>query len=500
MSAHNTLNTLWDNNGALPEAALFRFPAGQIISYREAFHLADKFRSVFEDLGLNPGDRVACVLDKSHYVVILYIACVRSGVVFCPINAASTRPEIEYFVERTQPSLVVSRYVSVELVSSADWDAPVLTLDADGSGSLIERARPVSPASRTPSLPAGADPAAIMYTSGTTGRPKAALMTQENLATNAASLCDAWQFQCNDVLMHALPIHHTHGLFVAMNVVLATGASVLFLPRFDADEVSQYLPQCTVMMGVPTFYTRLLANGKFTPEATANIRLFVSGSAPLPTGAHEEFEKRTGHRIMERYGMTEVGIMTSNRLSEPHVRGTVGIPLSGVELRLTESLDSGVARVEVRGPGVFGGYWTADEQERDRKDFTSDGFFVTGDLGRFDANGHLVLIGREKDIVITGGLNVYPKEVETEIRLIDGVEEAAVVGVPHNDFGEAVVAFIVVQPSSQLNEEAVKLKLRSRLAGYKQPKMVISLKELPRNAMGKVDSKILRNNYAKLFA
>lgn len=497
MFAHDTLVSLWDHNGADQDGILFEFPDGETISYGMTFELADKFAAIFMRCGVRPGDRIASVVDKSHHAIILYIACVRFGAVYCPINATSTLREISYLIEHSKPSLIVSRSESVNALRAVAPQIPIETLDADGSGTIFDRIENGAAHGAGGHMPRAKDPVSIMYTSGTTGQPKAALMSHWNLASNAAALKEAWQFHRNDVLMHALPIHHTHGLFVAMNVVLAAGARVLFLPRFDAAAVTEALPFCTVMMGVPTFYTRLLNYTEFQREATRNIRLFISGSAPLPLTAHAEFERRTGHRIMERYGMTEVGIITSNVLSEPPVSGTVGVPLKGVEVRLVPTSEPDVSRVEVRGPGVFEGYWSPDGCNR--SDFTDDGYFVTGDLGTMDRNGHLTLVGREKDMVITGGLNVYPKEVEQQIRLIEGIEEAAVVGVPHSDFGEAVVAFVVMRAASRFDEPDIKAALRESLAGYKQPKRVLVLAELPRNTMGKVDSKALRRQFAEMF-
>lgn len=492
-----TLNALWMNNGVPPEKIFLVRPEGETISYGTMYAMADRFAATFETLGLRSGDRIATVLDKSHFAIGLYMACVRYGFVYCPMNATSTPRELDFLIGHVNPSLVLCRGDLEDALRRIVPSVAVMAFEADGGGSFFACSRQAGSMITTGIQPGPDDPAAIMYTSGTTGRPKAALMSQRNLATNATALREAWQFRSDDVLMHALPIHHTHGLFVALNVVLAAGASVVFLPRFDAEQIAALLRNCTVMMGVPTHYTRLLRHPAFDRRAAADIRLFVSGSAPLPVPVNEEIERRTGHRVMERYGMTEVGIISSNRLSEPPCRGTVGVPLNGVEVRLTPTAETGVGRVEVRGPGVFHGYWSSEG--RDKSDFTADGYFVTGDLGKFDDFGHLVLVGREKDVIITGGLNVYPKEVEQEIRVIDGVDDVAVAGVTHPDFGEAVVAFVVMQPDSALDELAISRSLRESLAGYKQPKKIVFVDELPRNSMGKVDVKLLRTQYADLF-
>lgn len=493
-----TLKSLWETNGSPKSTTLFYLPNGEIVSYAHAYEISDVFSDTIESIGIKPGDRVAAILDKSHFAIIVYMACVRYGAIYCPMNVDSTQPEFAYLIEHVRPALIVCRGESAGKLHAAALKTPVLTFEADGTGSFFSIARPAPSGSTVHTEPEPGDGAVIMYTSGTTGKPKAALMSQHNLATNATALREAWEFSSDDVLMHILPIHHTHGLLVAMNVALAAGAGVMFLPHFDETLVKTFLPRCTAMMGVPTHYTRLLRHSALDRDTVAHMRLFVSGSAPLPVPVIEEFEERTGHRLIERYGMTEVGIISSTRLSEPAWRGSVGRPLRGVEVRLAEAPESDIGRVEVRGPGVFGGYWSSEGC--DRSEFTADGFFVTGDLGKLDDAGNLILLGREKDIVITGGLNVYPAEVEQEIRAIGGVEDAAVVGIAHADFGEAVVAFAVLQPGSALTDLAISSKLREVLSSYKRPKKIVFLDELPRNAMGKVDKKMLRATFAGLFS
>jgi malonyl-CoA/methylmalonyl-CoA synthetase len=380
----------------------------------------------------------------------------------------------------------------------------LLTLGIDGAtGTMLERARGL-PGEFVDVPVAPDDLAAILYTSGTTGRSKGAMLTHGNLVSNALALKEAWRFTRNDVLLHALPIFHIHGLFVATNITLVAGGAMLFLPKFDPDLVFRYLPKSTVMMGVPTFYVRLLQDARLTREATRHMRLFVSGSAPLLAETHAEWKRRAGHAILERYGMSETNMNTSNPFDGPRVPGSVGRPLPGVDLRITEpetgkQLAAGeIGVIEVRGPNVFKGYWRMPEKSV--SDFRPDGFFITGDLGRMDANGYVWIVGRAKDLVISGGYNVYPKEVEDEIDAIDGVTEAAVFGVPHPDFGEGVTAAVVLQPGATLTETDVRRALEGRLAKYKQPKRVLFIEALPRNTMGKVQKNVLRDRYAALYS
>jgi malonyl-CoA/methylmalonyl-CoA synthetase len=378
----------------------------------------------------------------------------------------------------------------------------VETLGTAADGSLLPLAAGL-PADFADVPRAADDLAALLYTSGTTGRPKGAMLTHRNLSSNASTLRDAWRFTERDVLLHALPIFHAHGLFVALNVTLAAGGKVVFLPRFDAEEVVRLLPHATVMMGVPTFYTRLLEQPGFTREATAHMRLFVAGSAPLLAETHRAFEARTGHVILERYGMTETVMNTSNPYEGARLAGSVGLPLPGVEIRIADP-DTGrplpqgeIGSIEVRGPNVFQGYWRMPEKTT--AEFRGDGFFITGDLGHVDARGYVWIVGRAKDLVITGGYNVYPKEVETEIDALPGVVESAVIGVPHADFGEGVTAVVVQGQGAGLAEDAVLRSLEGRLAKYKLPKRVIFVDSLPRNAMGKVDKKLLRKTHGSIY-
>lgn len=489
-----------------PSRTLIETPQGRRITYAEAFAEAGRFANALRALGVGVGDRVAVQVEKSPEVVLLVLGCLRAGAIFLPLNTAYTPAELAYFVEDAQPALFVCDPKAREQVgelAQARGCAAVETLDAAGGGTLREKASAASPdfadAERGPD-----DLAAILYTSGTTGRSKGAMLSHENLASNARTLRDLWRFTRDDVLLHALPTFHTHGLFTATNTILSAGASMLFLPKFDPDEILALMPRATTMMGVPTFYVRLLQHPGLTREATAHMRLFVSGSAPLLAETHTAFCERTGHAILERYGMTETNMNTSNPYDGDRVPGTVGFPLPGVDLRVVDpergtGLEQGeIGMIEVRGPNVFKGYWR--NPEKTAAEFRADGFFVTGDLGKIDARGYVHIVGRGKDLVITGGYNVYPKEVETEIDLLPGVIESAVFGVAHPDFGEGVTAAVVAKPGAELSEEAVRAALAERLARFKQPKRVIFLAELPRNTMGKVQKNVLRERYKDLFA
>ncbi|UCH74764.1 MAG: AMP-binding protein, partial [Rhodospirillales bacterium] len=453
------------------------------------------------ELGLQPGDRVAVQVEKSPEAVILYLATLRAGGAFLPLNTAYTAPEMRYFLEDSQPRLVVCRSEDEDKIAplaESAGAAHTLTLDADGSGSFAERTAEASPLKGSVERSIG-DLAAILYTSGTTGRSKGAMLTIENLWSNANTLCEAWGFSKTDVLLHALPIFHAHGLFVAINCVLVSGSRMLFLPKFDVGTVMGALPRCTVMMGVPTFYTRLLASPEFAAEPFAGRRLFISGSAPLLADTWQEFKDRTGHEILERYGMTETVMSSSNLLEGEggRIPGSIGKPLAGVELRVVgedgEELPVGeTGMLEVRGPNVFKGYWRLPEKTN--AEFRPDGFFITGDMARRDANGFFYLVGRAKDLIITGGYNVYPKEVEEALDAMDSVFESAVVGVTDPDFGERVIA--VVKPSGNPPAaETLIAALKEQLAGYKVPKEIHFVDELPRNVMGKIQKNVLRERF-----
>jgi len=477
---------------------------GQHISYADLMARAGRMANVLVNSGVKPGDRVAAQTEKSVPGLVLYLAAVRTGAVYLPLNTAYTLNELEYFITDAEPSLVVCDPSKAEGIGSiaAKVGARVLTLGADGRGSLIDAAAKASPEFATVAR-ADDDLAAILYTSGTTGRSKGAMLTHDNLASNSLSLVDYWRFTDKDVLIHALPIYHTHGLFVASNVTLFARASMIFLPKFDPDLIIQLMARSTVLMGVPTFYTRLLQSPALTKASTKHMRLFISGSAPLLADTHREWAARTGHAVLERYGMTETNMNTSNPYDGDRVPGAVGHALPGVTVRVTDP-DTGkelardtIGMIEVKGPNVFKGYWRMPEKTK--AEFRDDGFFITGDLGKIDGNGYVHILGRGKDLVISGGFNVYPKEIESEIDAMPGVIESAVIGVPHADFGEGVTAVLVCDKSAEITESGVLKALDGRLAKFKMPKRVFVVDELPRNAMGKVQKNILRDTYKDIY-
>jgi malonyl-CoA/methylmalonyl-CoA synthetase len=475
------------------------FPARASMTFGELFAGAERNAAALVAMGVQPGDRVAVQVEKTIEAIQLYLGTVMAGGVFLPLNTAYTTPEVAYFLGDASPRVVVCDPAREDDIAEIAGDARVVTLDGKGLGSLTDAV--VGRGGFDP-VPRGPDDlAAILYTSGTTGRSKGAMLSHENLASNSLMLRDYWQFTDQDVLIHALPIFHTHGLFVATNVALLAGARLVFLKSFNADEILEAMPRATAMMGVPTFYTRLLADPRLTRERAENMRLFISGSAPLLVDTHEEWKARTGHRILERYGMTETNMSTSNPYDGERRAGTVGFPLPGVEARIMaegKEVPTGETGVlQVRGANVFQGYWQMPEKTAE--ELLPDGWFITGDMARMDEDGYVTIVGREKDLVITGGFNVYPKEVESLIDDLPGVLESAVIGVPHPDFGEAVVA-VVVPTGEGTSAEAVKAALSGQLAKFKQPKEVILLDALPRNTMGKVQKKALREDYAGLFA
>ena len=486
--------------------AFIERPQGNAISYGDVIELSGRLANVLVDLGVKPGDRVAVQVEKSAEALMLYLAAARAGAVYLPLNTAYTAGEIRYFLGDAEPTLFVCRPELAEPMRAlaAEVGVPrVETLGEKGDGSLMEKARDARPDFADVSRSAD-DLAAILYTSGTTGRSKGAMLSHGNLVSNAEALRDYWRFTAEDRLLHALPIFHTHGLFVATNITLIAGGSLILLPRFDADEVIRLLPRATAMMGVPTFYTRLLARPDFTRELVSHIRLFVSGSAPLSAETHKEFQARTGHAILERYGMTETNMNTSNPYDGERIPGAVGFPLPGVEVRITDP-DSGrtlpqgeVGMIEVKGPNVFKGYWRMPEKTK--AEFREDGFFISGDLGFIDDKGYVRISGRGKDLIISGGFNVYPAEVEGAIEALPGVAECAVIGVPHPDFGEGVLAVAIPKPGAALDERAMQKALGSELAKYKLPKRIFITDTLPRNAMGKVQKKDLREQYAGTFS
>jgi malonyl-CoA/methylmalonyl-CoA synthetase len=467
------------------DAACLELADGTRYTYADLDAESARYANLLVSLGLKAGDRVAAQVEKSEQTVFLYLGCLRAGMVYLPLNTAYQQGEVAYFVADAGPRVAFCR------PEARDWYGGVphrLEL-----GAAAGQPTTFATAARAPD-----DLACLIYTSGTTGRPKGAMVTHRNLTSNAVVLHKAWKFQPGDVLLHALPLFHVHGLFVALHTALLNASRMIFLSRFDADEVVRHLPRASVFMGVPTYYVRLLAEAGFDKSACAKVRLFVSGSAPLARDTFDEFRSRTGHAILERYGMTETGMNTSNPYDGERRGGTVGMPLPGIEVRVVDDADAALAagatgHIQVRGPNVMPGYWKLPEKTKE--EFTGDGFFRTGDIGTYDPQGYLSIVGRAKDMVISGGYNVYPKEIEMLLDELPGVQESAVFGVPHADFGEAVVAAIVLSPGAKLTEQAVVEHVKAKLANFKVPKRVVFLTELPRNAMGKVLKADLRVKY-----
>lgn len=470
--------------------AFLHLSDGTTLSHQDFAGTTARLAETLAAMGVAPGDRVAAQVEKSPTALALYAACLHAGAVFLPLNTSYTDEEVAFFIQDCAASVLFcdpARAAQLETVV-AQTSVRLITMAADGTGnwqSAQTRARPVK-AKRT-----GDDLAAILYTSGTTGRPKGAMLSHDNLLSNAAALVELWGMTAADTLLHALPVYHSHGLFVACNVSLLAGARMVYLPKFDPDRVISALPDCTVMMGVPTFYTRLLASPAFTPDASRNMRLFISGSAPLLAHTHQAFEGRTGHRILERYGLTETSMNTSNPLNGLRKPGTVGMPLPDVDMRIEGAEPRTAGEIQVKGPNVFKGYWGLEEKTADA--FTTDGYFRTGDLGEIDADGYLTIVGRSKDLIISGGLNIYPKEIETVIDAQPEVDESAVIGLPDPDFGERVIAIVVETTKGAVDPTALKVVLAQSLAKYKLPKEIVTIDKLPRNSMGKVMKKDLRD-------
>lgn len=487
----------------------FVIPDGSGLTYAELGRRVCQMANALTAAGVSPGDRVTVQVEKSLPNAELYLACLKAGAVFNPLNSGYTAAELDYFLGDAQPALLVCQRSSLALlepIAKRHGVKSILLLEPDGTGSLVDLANRQSAEHATIARDAD-DLASLIYTSGTTGRSKGAMITHGNLVSNTLALCETWRITGDDVLLHALPIFHVHGLFVALNTTLAQGARILWQPKFDIETALRLLPVATLMMGVPTFYTRLLSSPAFGHDTCRTMRLFVSGSAPLLAETHIEFKQRTGHAILERYGMTETGMITSNPYAaEGRLAGTVGYALPGISVRIADPegnvLPSGeIGVIEVKGPNVFKGYWR--NPEKTKTEFRPDGYFITGDLGMMEQDGRVSIVGRAKDLIITGGLNVYPKEVEDELNALPGVAEAAVVGIPHPDFGEGVVA--VLARASGANgarlgsETAIMEALASRLAKFKCPKRVLVVDELPRNAMGKVQKAELRAKYGEIF-
>ncbi|HEX4985892.1 MAG TPA: malonyl-CoA synthase [Burkholderiales bacterium] len=482
-----------------PGRPLLETEDGRVHVRADAERESARYARLLAEAGARPGDRVAVQVEKSPAALFLYLACLRAGCVYLPLNTAYQRGELAYFLGDAEPAVIVARPESADLMRElCKGRARVYTLDENGSGSLTEAAtlpQEFAPVARGPD-----DLAVILYTSGTTGRSKGAMVTHGNLASNARVLVDAWAFSERDTLLHALPIFHIHGLFVANHCALLSGARMLWHRKFDSKAVLRHLPRASVMMGVPTFYTRLLAEPAFGRDACGGMRLFICGSAPLLPETFAQFESRAGQRILERYGMSEAGMICSNPLDGERRSGSVGRPLPGGQLRIAGEDDrplpaGGIGGIQIRGANVFAGYWRMPEKTRE--EFTADGWFRTGDVGTMDAGGYVCIVGRAKDLIISGGYNVYPKEIELAIDVMPGVAESAVIGVPHPDFGEAVTAVVVPRAGAKLDAVQLIAALRRDLANYKVPKQVHFVDDLPRNAMGKVQKALLRERYGK---
>ncbi|HKD47380.1 MAG TPA: malonyl-CoA synthase [Rhizomicrobium sp.] len=487
---------------AIPDPdRVFLLPTNRAeISFREAFDCAGRFAHLLAARGVKRGDRVAVQIEKSPEAVFLYFACLKLGSIYVPFNPAYTSEELSYLLADAEPSLLVCAPGKEASARSIFPRGSILTLGEDGkTGSLIDDARGL-PADFPDAKMASDDLAAILYTSGTTGRSKGAMLSHNNLKSNALALKQLWQFSDRDVLLHALPIFHTHGLFVAINVALAASSSIVFLPRFDLDQIFRQLSRATVLMGVPTYYVRLLADPRLDRAAVRHMRLFISGSAPLPVEIFAKWQERTGFTLLERYGMTETNMNASNPYLGARKPGTVGLPLPGTEVQIVDAQgdavpDGEVGMILIRGPNVFNGYWR--QPDKTRADLRADGFFISGDLGRRDSDGYISIVGRGKELVITGGLNVYPREVEASLNEVPGVTDSAVFGLPHPDLGEGVTAAVVAEGG--MTEARILASLENRLAKFKQPKRILLVGEIPRNAMGKVQKTLLQKKYSGLY-
>ena len=478
-------------------------------SWRDLDRATAMMANLLKSLNLPQGSRVAVQVEKSPEALFLYLATLRAGYVYLPLNTAYQESEIEYFLENAEPAVVVCSSKNFSWISKIAFKSGTLnvfTLDENRTGSLLDRAAQCSDQFKTVKK-ADDDLAAILYTSGTTGRSKGAMLTHGNLGSNAQVLKEFWGWKKDDILLHALPIFHVHGLFVAAHGALLNGSKMIWLPRLDTAQLIKHLPRSTIMMGVPTFYVRLLLDPNFNQSVCKNMRLFVSGSAPLLTETFNTFQKVSGHTILERYGMSETVMLVSNPYQGSRVGGSVGVPLPGVEVRVVNESGSPcgvneIGAIEVRGPNIFKGYWRMPEKTAE--EFTNDGWFKTGDVGRWGGetsagkvpDHYLCIVGRNKDLIISGGYNVYPKEIESFIDDMDGVEESAVIGIPHKDFGEAVIAIVVPKPGAKLNSQSMIDALKSKIANFKVPKRIEIVEGLPRNAMGKVQKNVLRQQYS----
>lgn len=490
-----------DNFPADRQSCCIETHLGLQYSWDDVERASAKLANLMCSLQLPRQSRVAVQVEKSAEALILYLAVIRAGFTYVPLNTAYRDAEVDYFLQDAQPALVVCSPTSFSWVSKLAFragTAHVFTLDEQRQGSLLQRAAVHSEQFDTVTVGPD-DLAALLYTSGTTGRSKGAMLTHYNLASNAQVLKTFWQWQSDDVLLHALPLFHIHGLFVACHGALLNGSKMIFLPKFDSAEVIRYLPRATVFMGVPTFYVRLLGDPAFDRDACKTIRLFISGSAPMLLDTFKQFQQRTGMSILERYGMSETAMLTSNPYDGERIGGTVGMPLPQVSLRVIDEhgvpcATGEIGSIQVKGPNVFKGYWQMPEKTA--QEFTADGYFITGDVGCFDNKGYLTIVGRSKDLIISGGYNIYPKEIESFIDALSGVSESAVIGVPHADFGEAVVAVVVREKNATLTEAELIATMKATIANFKVPKQVHFVDELPRNTMSKVQKNLLRERFS----
>lgn len=504
MSDGNLYSLLEERFRSAGDSIAFRLSSGETASYADLIGKVSQYANALELAGVVPGDRVTVQIEKSLENVFLYLATLKAGAIYQPLNTAYTAAEVDYFISDAKPSIVVcnpSRAEAIKPIATSHGVKAVYTMAPDGDGLLRESAEAQS-AEHTTVVRDSQDLAGLLYTSGTTGRSKGTMLTHENLSSNALALHKIWHFEPGDVLLHALPIFHVHGLYVALNTAFLNQSEIIWLPKFDVNQVMSLLPEATVMMGVPTFYTRLLGQEAFTSDACRNIRLFVSGSAPMLAETHVEFEKRTGHRILERYGMTEAGMITSNPYNGERRAGTVGYALPEVTVRVAGDdgtvLAAGeIGVLEAKGPNIFAGYWQMPE--KNAEEFRPDGYFITGDMAQMEEDGRVSIVGRAKDLIISGGFNVYPREIESQIDEMDGIGESAVIGLPHPDFGEGVVAVVTADGGEAPDEARILELLGERLAKFKVPKRVFVRGELPRNAMGKVQKAELRTDYADTF-
>ncbi len=500
--SENLYKILRDRFSKNDDATFIEIPNDRSITYNDIDRLTSIFAAALKNLGIDRGQRLLASIDKSPEAVLIYLAALRLGAIFVPLNPTYTDREFKYFLDNARPTVVILRNKKDKgkIAAAKQIGAKIATINASNEGSFIDLANNCEPFNLINETKNN-QPAAILYTSGTTGKPKGVVLTHGNLSSNGQTLHHIWGFQPGDVLLHALPVFHVHGLFVAIHCAMLNASKIIYLKKFDIDLVIDQLPRATVMMGVPTFYTRLLKHPSLNASLCENIRLFISGSAPLLPQTWIDFKSKTKHEILERYGMTEAGMIASNPLNGKRLPGTVGFELPNIEVRITSEngmkLSPGkIGMLEVKGPNVFAGYW--GQPELTTAEFRSDGFFISGDIATVSTNGRITLMGRNRDLIISGGLNVYPNEIEDSLNTIPGIIESAVIGVSHPDLGEALVACIVTEASFRSDDNAIIDALKNQLASYKVPRRIVRLNSLPRNVMGKIQKNLLREHYSVL--